>query len=169
MGRSTIALVWLGGIVLTALIYVAGPGHFIFAVTSALSQAEWAVGNAVAYLSWRAFDLVRAAAIALFVVYLVLGILASQRGLGRGGMVGISVLFVVLIALGGYEFPVLLVRRAAGGRRRRFQHDPAAVGLRAAVVAAGTFPPWRGVALATVAWAGLQPILCRPDSMWAVP
>ncbi len=104
MGRSTIALVWLGGIVLTALIYVAGPGHFIFAVTSALSQAEWAVGNAIAYLSWRAFDLVRAAAIALFVVFLVLGILASQRGLGRGGgMVGISVLFVVLIALGGYN------------------------------------------------------------------
>ena len=51
-------------------------------------------------------------------MFLVLGILASQRGLGRGGgMVGISVLFVVLIALGGYEsrfcwFAALLVAGA---------------------------------------------------------
>ncbi|HSU04962.1 MAG TPA: hypothetical protein VLI93_05275 [Acetobacteraceae bacterium] len=118
MSRNTILLVWLGGIVLAVLLYFAGPGHFINAALIALSQAEWAIADAIAYASVQAFDLVRAAAVALFVVFLVLGALASRRGVGRGGgMVGISVLFVVLVTIGGYEsrfcwFAALLVAGA---------------------------------------------------------
>ena len=100
------------------MLYVAGPGHFIGVTLSALNRAEWAIANAIAFLSTQAFDLVRAAAIALFIVFLVLGVLASQRGVGRGGgLIGISVLFVVLISIGGCQlrfcwFAALLVAAA---------------------------------------------------------
>ena len=104
MGRNVVALVWLGGVALAVGLYLIGPGAFINASLAALAQAEWAIANSIAFLSAQTFDLVRAAAIALFVVFLVLGALAKQRGLGRGsGLVGLTVLFVVLIALGGYQ------------------------------------------------------------------
>lgn len=132
MSRNGIALVWLGGILLTVLLYLAGPGHFINAALAALGHAQWVIGDAIAYLSAQTFDLVRAAAIALFAVFLVLGALASQRGVGRGGgMVGISVLFVVLITIGGYEsrlcwFAALVVAGAgAVGMTQRLLRPPA--------------------------------------------
>lgn len=118
MNRNLVALTWLGGIAFAALLYVTGPGHFIGAAFGAIDQAEWAIGNAIAFLSAQTFDLVRAAAIALFAVFLVLGALARHRGAGQGGgLVGLSVLFVVLIALGGYQsrvcwFAALLVAAA---------------------------------------------------------
>jgi len=104
VGRNIVALVWLGGVVLALVLYLTGPGAFINASLAALTQAEWAIANSIAFLSAQTFDLVRAAAIALFAVFLVLGVLAKQRGVGRGsGLVGLTVLFVVLIALGGYQ------------------------------------------------------------------
>jgi hypothetical protein len=118
VSRNLVAFVWLGGAVLAAVLYVIGPGSFIGASLAVLSQLEWVIANGVAFLSAQTFDLVRAAAIALFVVFLVLGVLAKQKGVGRGGgLVGLSVLFVVLIALGGYQsrfcwFAALLVAGA---------------------------------------------------------
>ncbi|HEY6432150.1 MAG TPA: hypothetical protein VIZ17_09210 [Acetobacteraceae bacterium] len=118
MSRNLIALIWLAGTVLAILLYVAGPGHFIGLTLAAVDRAEWVVANAIGFLSMQTFDLVRAAAIALFAVFLALGGLASQRGVGRGsGLVGVSVLFVVLIAIGGYDsrfcwFAALLVAGA---------------------------------------------------------
>ncbi len=118
MSRNTVALIWLAGIVLAILLYVAGPGHFIGLMLAGVDRAEWVVANAIGFLSMQTFDLVRAAAIALFAVFLALGGLASQRGVGRGsGLVGVSVLFVVLIVIGGYDsrfcwFAALLVAGA---------------------------------------------------------
>jgi hypothetical protein len=104
VGRKTVAFVWLGGIVLAVGLCLIGPGAFINANLAALAQAEWVIAISIALLSAQTSDLVRAAAIALFVVFLVLGALAKQRGLGQGsGLVGLTVLFVVLIALGGYQ------------------------------------------------------------------
>jgi hypothetical protein len=104
VNRNIVALVWLGGVVLAVALYLVGPGSFIGASLAALSRVEWVIANSIAFLSAQTFDLVRAAAIALFVVFLVLGGLAKQKGVGRGGgLVGLSVLFVVLIALGGYQ------------------------------------------------------------------
>lgn len=104
LGRNIVAVVWLGGIVLALVLYLIGSGPFLDATLAALARAEWVIANGIAYLSTQTFDLVRSAAIALFVVFLVLGALAKQRGIGRGsGLVGLTVLFVVLIALGGYQ------------------------------------------------------------------
>jgi O-antigen ligase len=45
---------------------------------------------------------VRAIAIALFAVFLALGVMASQRGRGSG-LLGVTVLFLALVVVGGYE------------------------------------------------------------------
>lgn len=137
MNRNIIALIWLGGIAFALLLYAAGPGQFIGAALGAMHQAEWVMANGIAFLSAQTFDLVRAAATALFAVFLVLGALARHRGLGRGGgLVGLSVLFVVLIALGGYDsrvcwFAALLV--AAAG----------AVSMTQRLLAPAQRAPWR--------------------------
>ncbi len=137
MGRNIVALVWLGGVVLAVVLYLVGPGSFIGASLAALAQAEWVIANGIAYLSVQTFDLVRAAAISLFVVFIVLGLLAKQRGVGRGGrLVGLTVLFAVLIALGGYKsrfcwFAALLVAGAG------------AVGMTQRLLAPPLRGPWR--------------------------
>ncbi|MEO9188891.1 MAG: hypothetical protein ABI224_02645 [Acetobacteraceae bacterium] len=102
MRRNTVALVWLGGILLAAVVYVSGPGRFIMATIAGLDHAVWAFETWVGFFAAQAFDLVRAAAIALFAVFLALGVIAGQRGRG-GGMVGVTVLFLGLVGLGGYE------------------------------------------------------------------
>ena len=102
MSRNTVALVWLGGIVFAVLLYAAGPGHFIYAALASLDQAVWAFQNWVGFVALQAFDVVRAAAIALFAVFLVLGFIAAQRG-RSSGLIGVTVLFVGLVALGGYQ------------------------------------------------------------------
>lgn len=103
MQRSTIALVWLGGLVLAALIYLTGPYHVLAAVWNGVDQLQYLVANVVAALFGQAFEAVRALALALFAVFLVLGFLASQKGVRPGGLLGITVLFVGLIAIGGYH------------------------------------------------------------------
>ncbi|MEO8714037.1 MAG: hypothetical protein ABI369_03395 [Acetobacteraceae bacterium] len=102
MRRNTVGLVWLGGILLAALVYASGPGHFIAATIAGLDHAVWAFEAWVGFVAVQAFDLVRAAAIALFAVFLVLGVIAGQRGRG-GGMIGVTVLFLALVGLGGYD------------------------------------------------------------------
>ena len=104
MSRNIVVLVWFGGVVLALVLYLIGSGPFLNAILAALARAEWMIANGITYLFAQTFDLVRSAAIALFVVFLVLGALAKQRGVGRGsGLVGLSLLFVVLIAVGGYQ------------------------------------------------------------------
>jgi len=100
--RNIVTLVWLGGIVLAAVVYLDGPGRFITATIAGLDHAVWAFETWVGFVAVQAFDLIRAAAIALFAVFLVLGVIAGQRGKG-GGMIGVTVLFLALVGLGGYE------------------------------------------------------------------
>ena len=102
MRRNTIALVWLGGILLAAVVYASGPGRFIYATLATLDHALWEFQAWIGFVAVQAFDLVRAAAIALFAVFLVLGVMASQRG-RASGLIGVTVLFLALVMLGGYE------------------------------------------------------------------
>lgn len=103
MRRNTIALVWLGGIVLAAVLYVAGPAFFVGTVLVAVNEVGRVVADSITFLSVQSFELVRAVAIALFAVFLVLGAIAGQRRIRGAGMVGVTVLFVGLLTLGGYE------------------------------------------------------------------
>lgn len=102
MGRNTVALVWLGGAVLALLVYATGPGHVIAAAIAGIEHAVWEFQRWLGFVAFQSFDLIRAVAIGLFAVFIVLGILAGQRGRG-GGMVGVTVLFLALVGFGGYD------------------------------------------------------------------
>jgi hypothetical protein len=104
LDRRTIGLIWIGGVVLMAALYLIGPQDFIRACEQFVAQFWWFIGDLIDTLMARAFDAVRAAAIALFVVFVVLAILAHRRGLRSGGTLFIvSVLFVLLVETRWYE------------------------------------------------------------------
>ena len=65
-------------------------------------RCAW-LGNLIDTLMLRAFDVVRAAAIAMYVVFVVLAVLAMRRGLRTGGMLlVVSVVFLLLVRTDWY-------------------------------------------------------------------
>ena len=97
-------MIWIGGVVLMVALYVIGPQDFIRACEDYVGRFWLLMGDLIEALSTRAFDAVRAAAIALFAVFVVLAVLASRRGLRSGGALFIvSVLFVLLVETRWYE------------------------------------------------------------------
>ncbi len=104
MDRRVIALVWVGGIVLAAAVYAIGPQQFLAACEAAIASAVRFLDEMIATLMWRAFEVLRAAAIALYVVFVVLTVLAMRRGTRMGGMlVGVSVVFLLLVRTDWYD------------------------------------------------------------------
>ena len=103
MSRNTIALVWLSGAVLAALLYVAGPWNVVQSFWLVIDKLQYLLGNSLSVLFSQAFDVVHAVAIAMFAVFIVLVVLASRRGIRGGGTVGITAFFVGLVAIGGYN------------------------------------------------------------------
>ena len=104
MDRKTIGLVWIGGIILMVALYYVGPQDFIQTCEFYLSQLWWWLGDLIDTLATRAFDALRAAAIALYAVFLVLTVLARRRGLRSGGAWFIvTVLFLLLVDTRWYD------------------------------------------------------------------
>lgn len=104
MDRRTIGLIWIGGIVLMGVLYLIGPQDFIQACEAYLSRLWWFLGDLIDALSERAFNALRAAAIALYAVFVVLAILARRRGLRSGGaFFVVSALFLLLVGTRWYE------------------------------------------------------------------
>jgi hypothetical protein len=80
---------------------------------------------------WRAFEVMRAAAIALYAVFVVLTVLAMQRGLRAGGMLlGVSLVFLLLVRTDWYDpgtkwlAAAVLAAVAAGVTTRRLLYAP---------------------------------------------
>jgi hypothetical protein len=104
MDRRTLAAIWLAGIVLMVLLYIVGPQNFIHACEAFFQQFWWYIGSFIDVLMERAFDAVRAAAIALYVVFVVLALLAGRRGFrGGGALFVVSVLFFVMVGTRWYD------------------------------------------------------------------
>jgi hypothetical protein len=104
LDRRTIGLIWIGGIVLMVAVYLIGPQDFIQACEAYLSRLWSLLGDLIDALSVRAFDALRAAAIALYAVFLVLALLAHWRGLRSvGTLVIVSLLFLLLVGTRWYE------------------------------------------------------------------
>lgn len=95
---DTIALVWIGGILLAALAYGIGPEHFLTSVLLAFDQVGRYLDDLVHNLTATAFDVMRAAAIGLYGTFVALSVIAIGRG-GRGrlGLVVVSVVFFMLV------------------------------------------------------------------------
>jgi len=104
LDRKTIGLVWIGGIILMAALYWIGPQHFIQTCEDLLSRLWWFLGDLIDTLAAKAFDAVRAAAIALYAVFLVLTILARRRGMhGGGAWLLVTILFLLLVGTRWYD------------------------------------------------------------------
>ena len=88
---------------MAALLYLARPWNVMQSFWLVIDSLQNLFGNSLFLLFHQAFDLVHAVAIALFAVFVVLAILASRQGVRGGGVVGITALFVGLIAIGGYN------------------------------------------------------------------
>ena len=145
MDRKIIALIWLGGIVLMAAIYAVGPQHFIAVCEQFIADVMWWLGGLIDTLMVRAFEVVRAAAIAMYVVFVVLALMAMQRGQRVGGMaVVVSVVFLLLVRTDWYGpdtrwfaaavlttvAAAVLTRRLIGAPRPRDPADPWGIALR---------------------------------------
>ena len=131
MDRRTIALVWVGGAALMAAVYAIGPQHFLAACEALVIGAVRWLDEVAATLMWRAFEVMRAAAIALYVVFLVLSLLGIRRGLQTGGMlVGVSLVFLLLVRTDWYDpaskwlAAALVAVVAAAVTTRRLLHAP---------------------------------------------
>jgi hypothetical protein len=104
MDRKTLGWIWAGGVVLMILIYLFGPEHFLTVVTQAITDSLRWVSDLIDTMVQRAFEVVRAAAIALYVVFLVLGVLSMSRGVRAGGaLFVVSVVFLLLVRTDWYE------------------------------------------------------------------
>lgn len=103
MNRTTIALVWLGGFVLMVVLYAVGTLHFLSACEALLANAWAAMDRLFATLAHKALDAVRAAAVALYVVFVVLTVLARRQGLRTDGLlVTLSLVFLILAGIDWY-------------------------------------------------------------------
>ena len=131
MDRKTLVWIWAGGAVLMVLIYLFGPEHFLTVVTQAITDSLRWVNDLVAALVQRAFEVVRAAAIALYVVFLVLAVLSMSRGVRAGGaLFVVTVVFLLLVRTDWYEpgtkwlAALVLTAVAAVVQTQRLLHVP---------------------------------------------
>jgi hypothetical protein len=131
VNRNVIGLIWLGGLVLAAVLYVAGSEHVLAWFFHAMAQVRWYIDYGFFLLAVQALDLLRAVAIALFVVFLALGFLAARRRVPvAAAMIGISVLFLLLVRLNLFDpgtrwvFAALLTGAGAIMMTTRLLHAP---------------------------------------------
>ncbi len=98
MRRDTILMIWAGGAVLAALLYAIGPDRFLDACLDLFDAIDAAFRHLAFVLGAQAFGVVRAAAIAFYVVFAILAVMAAQRGLGGlGGLVLMTLIVLLLV------------------------------------------------------------------------
>ena len=98
MHRNTVLLIWVLGVLLALLLIFAGPNPVQHALEDVLDRVETLVDR----LDGPTAQVVRAAAIALYCVFLALCVVALRLGLpALGTAIVVSVLFLLLA---GYVF-----------------------------------------------------------------
>ncbi len=103
----TIAYIWIAGVVLAVALYVTGPERFLSSVLSGLDELSAQLMDTLYQFGSKTFEVMRALAIALFIVFFALGIVASRRGIrARGAMLLVSVLFFIILAGPGSGTPI---------------------------------------------------------------
>ena len=100
---GAITWIWVTGIVLAVLAYVIGPDRFMDTVWAVLWDLQTALTRLAENLELVSFDLLRAAAIGLFIVFVLLCLIAIRRRL-RGWMALILVSFFYLSAVGSGSY-----------------------------------------------------------------
>jgi peptidoglycan/LPS O-acetylase OafA/YrhL len=124
--NRTVGIVWGAGLTLALLVYLVGPDQFLDQAFGFADHLAGAMREALLTLSGRAYDVIRALAIACFTVFFVLSVVATGRGLpGQGMLVGVTLLFLILVwhqgpeASGHWVLAFLLSATAAANVTRR--------------------------------------------------
>ena len=102
-------MIWIGGFVLAVALYLIGPDRFFDACLNLIDSIDVVFRNLVAQLGMQAYGVVRALALAIYVVFAVLSVLAAQRGhRGFWALIVVSAVFMMLIwrPLGVYPAPL---------------------------------------------------------------
>jgi hypothetical protein len=102
--REQILMIWIGGFVLAIALYVVGPDRFIDVVWDLFDSIDAALRDLAARLGAQTYGVVRAFAIAIYVVFAVLCVLASRRG--HGGFWPLIVVTAVFFMLTGHPFAI---------------------------------------------------------------
>ncbi len=98
MQRQTVGIIWIGGLVLALVLYLIGPDSFVTACLDLLAALDDAFHAFLSFLGTQAFNVVRAAAIAIFIVFLVLAFMAASKGLRAGwALVIVPITFLMLV------------------------------------------------------------------------
>lgn len=101
MRLNTVITVWILGAVLAVLFYAAGPDHVMADAERWVLHFGATLDSALRMMSAASFDLMRATALALLGVFLVLAGIAARRGLrARWALVAVPVTFLLLVGAG---------------------------------------------------------------------
>ena len=126
MQNRTVTIVWVAGLLLAIFIYALGPDDTLAALFGLADRAGLAIQRAANALGGRAFDILRALAVACFAVFFALCVVATGRGRPTLWlMLGVSVLFLALVwhqgreATGHWTLALLLSAAAALNVTRR--------------------------------------------------
>jgi hypothetical protein len=104
MRREQVAMIWIGGFVLAVALYVVGPDRFIDACWDLIDTIDEGFRALVAQLGARTYGVVRAFALAIYVVFAVLCVLASQRR--HHGFWPLIVVTAIFFMLTGHPFGI---------------------------------------------------------------
>ena len=97
MSRNTIGLIWIAGLVLAVLLTVIGPGVLGTTLGDAFDRTLDATSLALAQIGDPLREMIRGFAIAAFVVFIALCVLARRRGLpSMAAAVVVTLLFLLL-------------------------------------------------------------------------
>jgi hypothetical protein len=98
MRDRSIAIVWAVGLLAAAIVYSVGPDRFLDDAFGVADRLEDAAQAALLLVGARAYDVVRALAIACFGVFFALSVIAAGRGLpARWLLVVVTLLFLTLV------------------------------------------------------------------------
>ncbi|MBS0641229.1 MAG: hypothetical protein JSS43_15250 [Proteobacteria bacterium] len=90
--------IWVGGLILAAVIYLVGPDQFLDTVLNTLDAIDTAFRRLFITLGLQVFSVVRALAIALYIVFVVLAIMSASRGRrGVGALIVVTIIFALLV------------------------------------------------------------------------
>jgi hypothetical protein len=109
--RENILAIWIGGFVLAVLLYLIGPDRFLDVGMVLIDRVEAVFRKLLISLGAQTYGVIRALAIAMYVVFAVLAFLASQRGMrGIGALVVVTVVFLVLVWRPYADYPAPIGR-----------------------------------------------------------
>lgn len=97
MRRETLLTIWIGGAVLAVLLYVIGPDRFFDGFFGLFDTIDAAFHNLALAFGAQAYSVIKAAAIAFYIVFGILAFLSAQRG--QGGIGGLIVMTIILLLL----------------------------------------------------------------------